>query len=485
MLKQTLKITFSLLFILTPLSKYEVKAQTNISTPRVCSQDLNKEISNIINQPDQRRATWGILVQTLNNRETLYQVNSEKYFIPASNIKVLTTAAALMKFGADYQISTPVYITGDAPNINSLTITGKSDPTITSENLKELAQELADSGIQQIDKLVVRDNSLAGEVINGTWEVSDLSYVYAPPVNNLILNENNVTISLRGERINQSATIKWSDEIAGRQWTVNNKVVTTNNPDDNSVRLVPNWRESTIEITGMLGLNKDSRSWWLSIPNPQQYFLDSFRDILGEQNITVLSAQIISDNEIESFRDDQIFTQLKSLSLGEIINSTNKNSNNLFAEVLLKQLRDDQGSEFENIKKFLNPLNVNPQTYHVKDGSGMSRQNLVTPSAVVATLQGIADTQYGEMFRESLTTAGVDGTLKNRFKDTSIEGKFQGKTGTLTGEVSLSGYLEVEDYTDLVLSIMINKSSQSSAVSREAIDQIMLVLSRVEDCSSF
>jgi len=482
MFKSTLKITFSLLLALTPLNKYEVKAQTQTPTARICSQDLGREINKIINHPQQERATWGILVQKLNSRETLYQLNSEKYFIPASSIKLLTTAAALMKFGADYEMSTPVYVTGNAPSIDSLTIVGQGDPTITSEKLEELAQELVLRGIRQINRLVVKDDSLPSEMINGTWEVSDLSYMYAPPVNNLILNENNVTISLRGERVNQPATIKWSDEVAGSQWTVENKVITTSNSDDNEVRLVPNWRESTIEITGKLGLNQNSRNWWLSIPSPQQYFLDSLREILEDKNIAVLSTEISSDSVLETMSNDEVFTQIKSLPLQEIVNSTNKNSNNLFAEVLLKQLGDDTNDEFTNIKDLLNPLGVNSQSYHLKDGSGMSRQNLVAPAAVVATLQGMANSPYGDVFRDSMTVGGVDGTLRNRFKDTPVEGNFYGKTGTLTGEVSLSGYLDLDDYPDLALSIMINKSAQNSLVSREAIDQVVLVLSRVKDC---
>ncbi len=483
MFKSTLKITVSLLLALTPVNKYQVNAQTDIPSTRVCSQDLGREINKIINHPQQERATWGILVQKLHSQETLYQLNSEKYFIPASSIKLLTTAAALTKFGADYEMTTPVYVTGNTPNVYSLTIVGQGDPTITSEKLEELAQELSDRGIRQIKRLVVKDDSLPSETINGTWEVSDLSYMYAPPVNNLILNENNVTISFRGERVNQPAVIEWSDEVAGNQWTVENRLITTNNSDDNDVRLVPNWRESTIEVTGKLGLNQNSRNWWLSIPNPQQYFLDSLRGVLEEQNIAVVSTEIVSDYILEPMDDERIFTQIKSLPLQEIVSSTNKNSNNLFAEVLLKQLGDDQNDGFTNIKDLLSPLGVDSQSYHVKDGSGMSRQNLVAPAAVVATLQGMAGSEYGDIFRDSLTVAGVDGTLRNRFQDTPVEGNFYGKTGTLTGEVSLSGYLELNDYPDLVLSIMINKSAQNSVVSRQAIDQVVLVLSRVKDCS--
>ncbi|AFZ46374.1 D-alanyl-D-alaninecarboxypeptidase/D-alanyl-D-al anine-endopeptidase [Cyanobacterium stanieri PCC 7202] len=478
MLKINLKIAFSFLFAITPFYGYEVKAQN----PRICEQDLAREINAILDNPIHQRATWGVLVQHLNSDNILYQLNDEKYFIPASNAKVLTTASALLKFGADHQISTPIHYTGEMPNIDTLTIIGQGDPTITSEKLDEIAQSLRDRGITGINQLIIQDNAPFSDIINGTWENSDLPYYYAPPVGNIILNQNTVTMSFLGQRVNQPATIQWSDNMAGRQWRVINNVITTDNPDDNNIRLIPNWRESTLEVTGELGVNQESRQWWLSIPNPHQYFLDSLQVALRNQNISVSSTRIVNANIVDHLTSENQLMEIKSELFSEIVNTTNKDSNNLFAEILLRQLRSENVSQFEEQKAVLSTINVDPQAYNLRDGSGLSRQNLITPSAMVAVLQGISNTEHGKMFRQSLPMAGVDGTLRNRFQDSISQGNFVAKTGTLTGVTALSGYLEVENYPDLVVSIMVNKSMESGVTLRETTDQIVDTVARVRVC---
>ncbi|MGY6528611.1 MAG: D-alanyl-D-alanine carboxypeptidase/D-alanyl-D-alanine endopeptidase [Cyanobacterium sp.] len=479
MLKTSLKVTFALLFALNPLSGYQVKAQEK---PQICEQDLGREINAILDNPTHQRATWGILVKQLNSGNTLYERNSEQYFIPASNAKVLTTASALLKFGANHQISTPIYYTGEMPNIDSLIILGNGDPTITTDKLESIAQQLKEKGITSINQLIIKDDLPFSEIINGTWENSDLPYYYAPPVSNIILNENTVTISLFGQRVNQPATIQWSDNLGGRQWRITNNVITTSNPDDNNIRLIPNWRESTIEITGELGVNRESRQWWLSIPNPHQYFLDGLQTALINENISVSSTRIVTDNSFNNLSPENQLMEIKSELLSDIVNTTNKDSNNLFAEILLRKLREDNSSQFEQQKQLLSTINVDPQTHNLRDGSGLSRQNLITPSAVTATLQGMANTEYNNLFRQSLPIAGVDGTLRNRFQDSTAQGNFLAKTGTLTGVTALSGYLEMENYPDLVVSVMVNKSTENAIVLRETTDHIVNTVTRLKVC---
>ncbi|MBE9221998.1 D-alanyl-D-alanine carboxypeptidase/D-alanyl-D-alanine-endopeptidase [Cyanobacterium stanieri LEGE 03274] len=476
MLKISLKVVFSLFFILNPLAEYPAQAQNN---NKICEQDLGQHIDTILENPLQKRATWGILVKEPNSENILYELNSEKYFIPASNTKVLTTAAALLKLGTNYQISTPVYYTGEMPRIDSLIIVGSGDPTMTTTKLEEVAEHLKERGIDSINQLIVKDDASFSEMINGTWENSDLPYYYAPPVSDIILNENTVTVSLRGEDINQPAIIEWSDHVAGKQWRVINNVLTTNNPEDNNVRLVPNWRESTIEVTGELGLNQESRQWWLSIPNPHQYFLDSFQRVLQNEDILVSRTQVVSDDNVNLA---QPLIEIKSHYLSDIINTTNKDSNNLFAEILLRQLREENKSEFDVQREILTTINVNGETYNLRDGSGLSRQNLVTPSAMVATLEGMINSPYQSFFRQSLPMAGVDGTLRNRFQDSLGGERFLAKTGTLTGVTALSGYLEMESYPDLIVSVMVNQSSEGAVILRETTDNIVNTVARVMVC---
>jgi D-alanyl-D-alanine carboxypeptidase/D-alanyl-D-alanine-endopeptidase (penicillin-binding protein 4) len=127
-------------------------------------------------------------------------------------------------------------------------------------------------------------------------------------------------------------------------------------------------------------------------------------------------------------------------------------------------------------------LGISPETYRLVDGSGLSRRNLVTPSAIAQLLQGMLKTDQAEIFRSSLAVAGVNGTLENRFQSTPLQGKLQGKTGTLTGISALSGYVELPHYQPLIFTILLNHSQLPASQQRNLIDRILLQLSHLKEC---
>ena len=180
-----------------PLQAKEINSTLKKQDISVCQADLKSQIDTILEQEDLKRSHWGILVKTLDNTRTLYELNSQQYFIPASNLKLLTTAATLIKFGANYQIKTPVYASGSYPNLSVLKIVGNGDPTFNSETLEILAKELKTRGVKRIDNLIVQDSPLEKSSINPTWEWEDIQFYYAPAVNQLILNENTVLLTLK------------------------------------------------------------------------------------------------------------------------------------------------------------------------------------------------------------------------------------------------------------------------------------------------
>jgi len=171
-------------------------------------------------------------------------------------------------------------------------------------------------------------------------------------------------------------------------------------------------------------------------------------------------------------------------TLEVLIAKTNQESNNLYAETLFQVLQDRLSAATEDnaIELVLSKLGVNSNSYSLNDGSGLSRQNLVSPEAIVKTLQVMAKTPQAKIYRDSLAVAGVSGTLKNRFLNTPIRGKLQAKTGTLTGVSGLSGYLELPNYETLVISIILNHADFKSSLQRDAIDEIVLLLKDLRDC---
>ncbi|MFM7426083.1 MAG: D-alanyl-D-alanine carboxypeptidase [Elainella sp.] len=157
----------------------------------------------------------------------------------------------------------------------------------------------------------------------------------------------------------------------------------------------------------------------------------------------------------------------------------NRESNNDYAEALL---RDIGGTAA--VQSALKPLGIDPSTYRQIDGSGLSHSNLAEPSTIVKLLRAMQTAKGSDLFYHSLSIAGVNGTLTNRFVNTPVQGQLHGKTGTLNGVRALSGYLEHPDYGTILFSIMANQPDQGDEGEglKSGIDQVVLQINRLRDC---
>jgi D-alanyl-D-alanine carboxypeptidase/D-alanyl-D-alanine-endopeptidase (penicillin-binding protein 4) len=164
-----------------------------------------------------------------------------------------------------------------------------------------------------------------------------------------------------------------------------------------------------------------------------------------------------------------------------LIRETNQESHNLYAEALLNLIQEKSDSK-DNLKNILQPLGLDPNGYVLKDGSGLSRQNLISPAVLVQLLIAMAQSPLRDSYQKSLAIAAEKGTLSNRFLDTAVAGKLKAKTGTLSGSSTLSGYLDNPNFEPLVFSIVVNNSEQSSPILRKAIDSIIMLLSQLKKC---
>jgi D-alanyl-D-alanine carboxypeptidase/D-alanyl-D-alanine-endopeptidase (penicillin-binding protein 4) len=460
----------------------ESEKSTNNSIAYLCPQDLSLAIEKIINRPQFVRSRWGISIQTLASGRNLYRHNAQKYFIPASSVKLLTTAAALQELGADFQIETPIYITGKSPNLTSLRLVGKGDPTITVDILKNLVSQWQNQGIKSIKKLVVDDSYFERSSLNPTWEWSDIYSYYATAVNSLILNQNTFTLSLIPQQLNQPVKVKWSDFIAYRQWRLENQATTAKKDTSYQIKLEGVLGQPVLIISGKLALDAQPDVWDLAVVDPANYFLESLRQVLFNQGIVVKRVSVVTQ-----ITQPQLETKLATIyspPLKEILSEINQESNNLFAEAILnilgKKLNKDNA--VDAIQDIVTQLGVDAQSFILFDGSGLSRHNLVSPEALNQTLRLMMKTSAAPIYRSSLAVAGINGTLAKRFQNTPIQGNFQGKTGTLSGVSALSGYLELPDYQPLVITIIVNNSNLSSSTLRQAIDDIVLILGKLHYC---
>lgn len=467
----------SLLFF----AAFGIKPTQAQSNP-VCSQKLPDRINELLTKANEQ-SRWGIVIES--PQEVLYKKNADQYFMPASNLKLLTTATALQQLDSSFKITTPVHLQGNAPNLEKLQIIGQGDPTLQTEDLEQLADNLAAEGIRSIDTLTLEQGYFSKSALPSSWEWGDLKFGYATAVTSLILDENTVTLELTPQAVDDPIQTTWNNVIAGSQWDVNNETTTVAADDEiNGLSLQGNLGQTQLDLTGELPKDEDPIRWDLAIPNPDRYIRDTLLRTLRQQGIAVEEINI-AHSQVTPISDEPWMT-FSSPPLTELITEMNHDSHNLYAEALLRVLIEQTNSDadqLEGIQEQLTTLDISPKAYQMVDGSGLSRWNLVTPSAIAQLLQGMLETDQAAIFRESLPVAGKTGTLSNRFEDTALEGKLQAKTGTLTGVSALSGYLDSSDDQPLVFSIFVNHSQLSASQQRELIDEMVLLLSRLEHCS--
>ena len=482
------KLAWGIVSILATINLGTFPAQAQLvkqlvaQTVKSCQQELAQDIETIIKRSQFQRSHWGITIQDLTTQANVYQLDAQKFFVPASTIKLLTTAAALDTLGADFRIATTIYATGELPNLRTLRVEGQGDPTITTENLANLVQQFKALGITSIDRLIVDDSYFATPLINPTWEWGDSYYYYATTTNSVILNQNTARVTLSPQQIGQPVKLQWSDRNAARQWQVSNQAVTAGVGTEYTVEIDGISGKPVLNIRGGLPQNKTQDTWDLAIFDPAQYFLVSLRQLLNESGITVNQATVTTKAISEP--TERIITQIYSPPLAELIQEINQDSNNLYAEVLLKTLAKKLNSDdpIDALETSLERLGIESDNYSLVDGSGLSRHNLISPAALNQLLQIMSQHRDRDLFKESLARAGVNGTLKRRLRQTAIAGNLWGKTGSLSGTITLAGYLQLPNNTQLALTILVNNFDDKNYLVRQAIDEIILLFYQWKQC---
>ncbi|MFH7029965.1 MAG: D-alanyl-D-alanine carboxypeptidase/D-alanyl-D-alanine-endopeptidase [Heteroscytonema crispum UTEX LB 1556] len=495
------KITISLMLLFLSshigVTQQAAKAQTQIpiptptqipipvaptSTPKpICPAQLGANIHAVVNRTLFSRARWGILVQPLGSNQTLYNKDGQKYFTPASNTKLLTTAAALQQLGANFRIRTSVY--QDSAGV--LRVVGRGDPSFSDTQLQALAKQLKAKGINQINQLIADDSYFQGDIVHPSWQWEDLYSDYGAPVSSLNLNQNVFGIRIAPQAVGKPIQVSWTDGNEARLWQLANQSVTVGENQDNTLNITRDLSGRILRVQGQLPSNAEPFLVSIPVVDPNYYFLRRFRSALAAQRI------ILGQTSVGTAKNQQELAAVQSPELSELLMETNQNSNNLYAESLLRAIAFKQPRKpnqftvdagLEVLKTTLTQLGVDPMGYVLVDGSGLSRRNLISPLALVQTLQGMAKSPAASVFRVSLPVAGKSGTLKNRFRNTPAEGIVQAKTGTMTGVVALSGYVNAPKYQPMVFSIIVNQTEQSATVVRQAMDEIVVTLAQLQRC---
>lgn len=482
---------------------------------------LKKQIDTLLTQPDVARGFWGIEIASATNGKTLYSLNADKLFTPASNTKLFTTAAALALIGPDYKFRTTVETSGSLDKYGRLTgdvvLVGRGDPMLSGRELpynvhterdadpvralEQLADELVQKGVKYVDGDVVADDSyFAFERYGEGWSQDDLVWADGAPVSALTINDNVVFVNiLPGAHPGDKAFV--SITPFADYYTIDNRLMTT--PAGTGRRIYINREPGSTELTlwGTIPIDDTGANEGLAIDDPAEFAATLFRHLLEVRGIAIYGKERTRHTELASLSTftsnvvassggggdhaltspvgPLVLAEHQSAPLSEDIQVINKVSQNLHAEILLRLLGREKGTAgtvqagLEVLRGFLNNAGISSDEYDFHDGSGLSRENLVTPHAIVQLLRYAAAQPWGAEFRESLPVAGVDGSLADRFKELDPQAHVYAKTGSLGGVKSLSGYATTSKGAQIVFSIASNNLSTNPKRVTDTIDSIV------------
>jgi D-alanyl-D-alanine carboxypeptidase/D-alanyl-D-alanine-endopeptidase (penicillin-binding protein 4) len=400
--------------------------------------ELRHEIDSLTSQPEFRNAQWGVLIVNPRTGDTLYSKNAGKLFMPASNMKIITSAAALTLLGPDYRYRTTFLTDGEVRDSlldGNLLVIGRGDPTVSDRMrgtattvMDALADSLRAHRIRQISGSLARvGNAFPDSIYGYGWEWDDLGEYYGAGVDELIFNEGMAPTTLRA-------------------------------PPD------------TVRDSLYSGPAK----------NPAKAYLDALHDALVRKSIRMDGS--VRDSILPTpFKMDTLFV-LVSPPLREILPALMKPSQNQIAEILLRTIGLERGglgtadSARKIVGQQLLAWGVQPDGFVIRDGSGLSDQDLLTPETIVRVLDRIQrDTAFATYYN-SMPIAGVDGTIDTRMKGTPAEGNVHAKTGTLAKARSLSGYVTSADGERLIFSILANNTTSPGSEVTHVADVIASAL---------
>ncbi|MBX3008219.1 MAG: D-alanyl-D-alanine carboxypeptidase/D-alanyl-D-alanine-endopeptidase [Melioribacteraceae bacterium] len=436
--------------------------------------ELRDQLDDYFNEPSFNDAFWGVLIKSLKTGEVIYKRNSDKLFSPASDLKLFTTASALQILGPDFAYETNIYRVGDVVKgtlKGDLIIVGSGDPTISNRFnnksativFEEWADTLKKKGIWEITGNIYGDDSYFDKIGIGRGWSSDLeSKWYAAPTGALSFNDNSIEIQITPAQEGRTANVVTVPKTSFVN--VVHNVITIEENSEPQIEISFLKETNTIKITGTISRSTALFKDRVAIADPTLYFLTVLKETFEHKGIKIRGTVDNLENTNLSYSIDEYTPTHTHISvpLRLILKETNKNSNNFYAEQLLKTIGAEEydfGTTYNGVKackNVLSELGINTEKLIMVDGSGLSELNLVTPRQIVNLLTYMTNTENYSKFYESLPVGGVDGTLIERMKKSSAENNVRAKPGFSNYVSALSGYLRTVSGESIVFSMIIN-----------------------------
>ena len=482
--------------------KEQPKAAVSNKSVATGFNDLAKRIESLIEESD-GTARWGISIVSMADGSKIYERDGDKLFTPASNMKIYTTGVALDLLGVDYRWRTSVYANAQ-PDANGrvrgdLILYGRGAPDLVASSkdenrgsLAKLADDLYARGVRSVGGNVIGDESyFRGDPLGDGWQWTDLQWYFGAEASALSINGNEVDINFVPAGKAGESIVRTSD-TEGYVTVQNHMSAAGDRSAQPTIGVQRGLSDNNVKVWGEFVPGSKGFGARLSVHQPALWAAKLFGRALKTRGIQVDGQTLSRDSHVPpSQRFDPSHSVelafVQSQPLGEIAKKTNKESNNLFAELILRTLgrergemspspqglgreRGDDESGLAVIRLWLERYGISTTHLALHDGSGLSRLDLVTPETNARFLLSLSKTNVGLVFRESLPTAGRDGTLAGRLK--TLTDSVSAKTGSLTYDNSLSGYLTTSKGQLFTFSIMCNDQT-GSVNSIRVIDQIV------------
>jgi serine-type D-Ala-D-Ala carboxypeptidase/endopeptidase (penicillin-binding protein 4) len=453
----------------------------------------------------------GLQVVSLTNGRVLYEHNQDRLFTPASNMKLFTTALALVRLGPQYRFKTQIGgetpIDADGTLGGDLVFVGGGDPTLSGREypyqyhsgsqaganysfraVEELADQLVARGLKRVDGDVVGDDRrYVWEPRVEGWSNGDALWEYGAPVSALILNDNSFAVTIRpSAHAGDLAHILLSPNF--EYFSIDNRVRT----ETSGIRKVGMDRGTNgrqLHIAGVIPVGDGGMTELLAVDDPAVYAAEVLRDALLRRGIAVRGQAIarhrFSDDAMDSAQPPTlrvVLAEKTSPPLSEILQVVDKVSQNLHAEVMLREVglvTGKSGSReggLAELQEFLTTVSFAKDAYRFADGSGLSRATLVSPAAIIKLLAYMYKAGDRDVWMGLLPVAGVDGTLATRFQSHPEAQAIHAKTGSLSHVRAMSGYAETSRYGPVAFSFLVNNFDAPNVEISRFLDQIGVAL---------
>jgi serine-type D-Ala-D-Ala carboxypeptidase/endopeptidase (penicillin-binding protein 4) len=451
-------------------------------TTNTSVQQLQADLSAIFETPQFERSFWSVLVRPGASNDGLYSLNAVKLMMPGSAMKIVTVAAAAELLGWDHQFETRVVSVAPVDQgvlRGDLVVIGGGDPSISERGdapgaLIAMARQLRDAGIARVEGGVIGHDDLFDDNGFGDgWTLDNLPYGYAAAVSALEYNEGSVDLVIRaGAAEGDAVAIQVRPGGSGLQ--VDNQLVTVAESGTGRLTLHRLPGSSQVVVRGQIPAKAAPFARTASVDNPTAFFASAFRDALIAQGIVVNGDAADIDDFLAKpdLSAARMLVSHKSPPLRQLAASMMRVSQNQYAEILLKALGGP-----DKARRVLQTWNITSDSYVIADGSGLSRYNYVTSSALVDILQRMrAEPRHASAFAETLPVAGRDGTLSRRLAGTAAEGRVRAKTGTVDNVRAIAGYVDTASGETLVFSIIANNFTVPTGTVDAAADRALVRL---------